>query len=310
MSSSLKYISFIFFLLLLYSAVASAAMPGQGGLQIDVTAAGVGTRALSMGGAFSAVCDDVNALFYNPAGLVQLDQGELTSMQTRLMDSVDYYYLALGIPLQQSGFAVGWIQCTVPNIPLVATTSVPLNSDITPQGRADYFANALIAAYGWQATDHLSCGVSVTGLYKDMSGISQAKGYGISSTLGLLYQPIHGLNIALVLRDAFNYQHWQTGTEEIVLPKLSLGFNLLPMKSWAISFDLDKQMSFRYYFVWHIGTEVVFFERILLRAGLDRGTFTAGFSVNINPVYFDYGYLGSDAYQWNNAHRLTLGFHF
>jgi len=35
-----------------------------------------GTRAMGMGGAFTAVADDNTAIFYNPAGLIQLEKGE------------------------------------------------------------------------------------------------------------------------------------------------------------------------------------------------------------------------------------------
>jgi len=34
---------------------------------------GIGARALAMGGAFVAVCDDATAMVWNPAGLAQLD---------------------------------------------------------------------------------------------------------------------------------------------------------------------------------------------------------------------------------------------
>ena len=38
---------------------------------------GVGARAMAMGGAFSAVADDANAVYWNPAGLTQLDRHQL-----------------------------------------------------------------------------------------------------------------------------------------------------------------------------------------------------------------------------------------
>jgi len=38
---------------------------------------GVGARAMGMGGAYTAVADDYSALFYNPAGLAQLENSEI-----------------------------------------------------------------------------------------------------------------------------------------------------------------------------------------------------------------------------------------
>ena len=40
-----------------------------------------GTRPVGMGGAFAGLADDVNSLFYNPAGLTSVDYRELTAMQ-------------------------------------------------------------------------------------------------------------------------------------------------------------------------------------------------------------------------------------
>ena len=37
---------------------------------------GVGARAMSMGGAFSALADDASALYWNPAGMTNMKNGE------------------------------------------------------------------------------------------------------------------------------------------------------------------------------------------------------------------------------------------
>lgn len=47
---------------------------GSGGFANQV----VGTRALGMGNAFSAVADDSSAVFFNPAGLTQIERGEVS----------------------------------------------------------------------------------------------------------------------------------------------------------------------------------------------------------------------------------------
>ena len=38
---------------------------------------GIGARAVSMGGAFTAVADDASAVFWNPAGLSQLTDNQI-----------------------------------------------------------------------------------------------------------------------------------------------------------------------------------------------------------------------------------------
>lgn len=52
-------------------------------LVVPVTVySGVGARPMGMGGAFVGVADDVNALYWNPAGLVQIDNFEATYSRT------------------------------------------------------------------------------------------------------------------------------------------------------------------------------------------------------------------------------------
>jgi hypothetical protein len=38
---------------------------------------GIGARAIAMGGAFTAICDDASATFWNPAGLAQMHNNQL-----------------------------------------------------------------------------------------------------------------------------------------------------------------------------------------------------------------------------------------
>lgn len=50
---------------------------------------GVGGRATAMGDAFTAVADDANAAMYNPAGLVQLPDGEITTQYGQVLRGLD-----------------------------------------------------------------------------------------------------------------------------------------------------------------------------------------------------------------------------
>ncbi len=50
---------------------------------------GCGARPLGMGSAFVALADDINAIYYNPAGLVRLQKNEFTSSYGRLYVGLD-----------------------------------------------------------------------------------------------------------------------------------------------------------------------------------------------------------------------------
>jgi hypothetical protein len=57
-----------------FLAIAACSLPALSGGQEMVVGndAGVGARAMGMGGAYTAVSDDAAAIYYNPAGLAQM----------------------------------------------------------------------------------------------------------------------------------------------------------------------------------------------------------------------------------------------
>lgn len=67
---------------------------------------GVGGRAMSMGGAYSAVTDDADALYWNPAGLTSIEKRAATFMHAAYLESSFYDYAAYAQNLGSYG-AVG-----------------------------------------------------------------------------------------------------------------------------------------------------------------------------------------------------------
>jgi long-chain fatty acid transport protein len=61
---------------------------------------GVGSKAIAMGGAFIGQADDYSAIFWNPAGLVQMKKPSLSFFVTDLMPTGTYAFPAYGIDAQ------------------------------------------------------------------------------------------------------------------------------------------------------------------------------------------------------------------
>ncbi len=68
---------------------------------------GVGARALGMGGAYTALADDANSLYWNPAGLSRLDKREFTASHAELFESTRLDFLAYAHPTPQGTVAAG-----------------------------------------------------------------------------------------------------------------------------------------------------------------------------------------------------------
>ena len=82
-------------LVLMIAAEGHSQYGGYGG---EILRYGVGGRALGLGGAFTGVADDASAIFFNPAGLCQLDRFTLSYMSSTLFGGTRYQYFATAYP--------------------------------------------------------------------------------------------------------------------------------------------------------------------------------------------------------------------
>ena len=68
---------------------------------------GVGARPAAMGEAFSAVGDDGNSIFWNPAGLGRLRSQELSGMHLKWFESFNYNTLSYVYPMSHGALGGG-----------------------------------------------------------------------------------------------------------------------------------------------------------------------------------------------------------
>ena len=61
---------------------------------------GIGARPASMAGAFVAICDDITACAWNPAGLVHLKTSQIALNHISLPADIGYSHLCYGMPIQ------------------------------------------------------------------------------------------------------------------------------------------------------------------------------------------------------------------
>lgn len=71
-------------------------------LKIDVSA-----RAMGMAGSFIGVADDASALYYNPAGIINLKQPEVIATYYRYAGEINYSYLGAVYPIPAMNACVG-----------------------------------------------------------------------------------------------------------------------------------------------------------------------------------------------------------
>ncbi|MFH1283405.1 MAG: PorV/PorQ family protein [bacterium] len=64
---------------------------------------GAGARATGMGEAYGAVADDASALYWNPAGMAQLDNIEVSLMHAEWVEDISYEWGSVAVPAGGAG---------------------------------------------------------------------------------------------------------------------------------------------------------------------------------------------------------------
>ncbi|MFA6318965.1 MAG: PorV/PorQ family protein [Elusimicrobiota bacterium] len=86
-----------------------AATQSWGGETAQFLKIGVGARAVGLGGAYTAVGEDVTAMAWNPGGLASMEKREVGAMYADLVAETRYSFLGYGHPTKYGTFGAGLI---------------------------------------------------------------------------------------------------------------------------------------------------------------------------------------------------------
>jgi hypothetical protein len=118
---------------------------------------GVGSRAISLGGAFVATANDLSALYWNPAGLSSMTGSSVQLAYTQYLADVNYSYAAFGTSFGPYG-TLGF------SLILLDSGTMDVRSISSPGGTGEQFKVQDMSAqisYGKALTDKFSMGGSV-----------------------------------------------------------------------------------------------------------------------------------------------------
>ncbi|MBI5882997.1 MAG: PorV/PorQ family protein [Elusimicrobia bacterium] len=83
---------------------ASQALAGETAQFLKI---GVGARAVGMGGAYTAVGEDLTSMAWNPAGLAGMEKREVAAMYANLVAETHYSFMGYGHPTKYGTFGAG-----------------------------------------------------------------------------------------------------------------------------------------------------------------------------------------------------------
>ncbi len=300
--------------IMLFSVVASYASEYAG----EFLSIGVGARALGMGGAFTAVADDASAVYWNPAGMVEVKDVEVSSVKLISQSEIDsnYMYLSLAYNAgkETGAFGASFLSQSFNNIMLTDTQGNQVGG---LKGAGD---NTAYLSYARKITGWLSAGLTVKALFGNYPTGSGSTGYagfggdaGVVVDCGEISSVLKGLKAAVNAQDIYTAMYWGsgdgiTGGEERIWVNIKSGIEYAPFadplkglnSSVVIAADYDTKYNGEY----HLGGEYTWNDMIALRGGVkgylksgatpgQDGEWSVGAGIKWYFIGIDYAFVNS-----------------
>jgi len=270
---------------------------------------GQGPRIVGMGGAGVSIADDVNATYWNPAGLVQLKLREITAARTNWFEDINTNYLAysqLLKPIDKRKRAMGI------SLILLNVGGIDGRDNMGKKTTTLEVDNlALSISYAIELRQNIAFGFNVKAIKQDLA---ENKGTGMALDIGLLSKSTEknisfGLNIQnvgpkLKTLDAKNDLPLNIKLGACYKPKLFGEGTLL-----ALDMDIPKDNDINF----HAGAEYWLIQSFGIRLGYDKQTgYSTGLGFrSIGEGYFegvevlvDYGFIAHPEFE--NSHRFSF----
>ena len=185
-------------------------------------------RIIAMGGAGVAAVDDEDAVFLNPAGLCNANNGIIGSYGATQGDVSQYYY-AGDINLKElGGIGFGYNKIGVYGIPDPAT------GNLIPGGTFDFYSDDLTISYGHQINNWFSLGANVHRISNVFSSpnpsLESGSGYGQGVGIGFQFNLFQNISIGGLINDIYKTDFvWNTNEKETIPTSAAIGFAYRPI---------------------------------------------------------------------------------
>lgn len=255
---------------------------------------GIGARATAMGGAYTALANDGTALYWNPAGLVQIEKTEILAMYNMHFQEINQGYFSLTFQFLGGTLGLGANYVDMGKIE-------GRDEEGNPTG--DFGVSDMQASLGYsrKLSRRLMFGISA-GMLQET--IAEDKKSTYSGNVGLLFSgKFFSFGLAC--------QNIGSDLGEDPLPLTYRGGIALRLKSLTLTADAVKAIDDDMYLCagleWWIGNILAL--RAGYRTGQDIGSgMSVGIGLKINKINIDYAYVPYGGL--GNTQRISLGIKF
>jgi hypothetical protein len=283
---------------------ANAAVVGSTG---DPMTIGGGARPIGMGRAFTAVADDADAPFLNPAGIAGLKGPQYMAMFTNLLEDIYYKEYCAAIPTPNGTFGFGYISTGVNGIPTPISSTEIVNTD--------YYDSLFLLSYSTPLARYLKygnnvfMGINLKVFSRGYTGGYNAYASGFSSDFGLKVILSPNLSLGVSAQNFLPVSlggvvRLSSGAEESLAGITKVGIAARPKqfdRKLLIAFDTDIPSQSGRPLTSHLGIEYKPIEYLAIRAGADQSVDAAtavktswspsyGVSLGYSGLRVDYAY--------------------
>ncbi|MDI6840405.1 MAG: PorV/PorQ family protein [bacterium] len=305
---------------------------------------GIGSRAMGMGGAYTALANDASALYWNPAGIALMERPELLICDVDWIADIRNDFVGYVAPLGLFG-SVG-VGVTVLSMgEMEETTIYEPDSTGNKFGASDL---AFALSYARNFTDRFSFGMNAKYIQEAIWDMSSN---GLCFDFGTLYRPgfgslrwalmisnfgpdmaFHGKQLQVLWSDTSWPSNYATTDVEKMTSAYPLPLNFIMGFAYNLLEDEQNLLTASFDFshpndskeLLMFGAEYVWNKILALRAGYkynpgmykdrlnSREAFTFGMGINygLGGQFLKVDYAGQDLGRLGLMHRVSLGFVF
>jgi hypothetical protein len=272
--------------------LAQAQGPGTSGA--NFLKIGVGAKATAMGGAFTALASDGTSLYWNPAGLTQLEEREFSATYNSWFEGISQGYLGLIFPSSKGtmGFGANYVDMGKLE-----------GRDVEGNPTGDFTASDTHIFFGYARKLKKSSWGLTLGWLQDV--IKNDKKNTFLANIGFLYPVSDRFTLGVVAQNVGA----RLGSDPLPLTfKIGAASK---SKTLTLAIDVVKPQDNEIYYC--LGAEWWLRNTLALRIGYktnqDIGEgITAGIGYRFERIWLDYAYIPYG--DLGDTHRISLGMRF
>jgi hypothetical protein len=299
MKHKLAFIKIFSLIILLSMSVQSKAQDGLAGMPGTYLHMGVGSQALAMGKAYTALATDATALYWNPAALATQNPYQVYFMHSVLFFDTNFDYLAGSIPTRNLGsFGLGLLYLNSGGF----DQRNELNEELGSFGISDM---AVLLSWSKEVFKGVSAGLNyklVTQNMLDYSGTGHGFDLGLKTRLfdrvdvGLMFMNLLTPKVTLANEAQTYPMQFRIGAATRFLEnKLVVSTDIAKIAGWESTF-------------FNFGAEYTAMQKLAIRAGLNDGRITLGLGFSLNQVGVDYGHKNVSEFGLNHSFAVKYEF--